>query len=128
MTSCDPQLDKFRYAKTSAPDKPIGEFPSDGGCYYAMHKRYGKPHYYISANPDHVAAARKQAAVARRRHDRENRKAEVALQKFKGELVDLLERHGATIHAEQLSGDDQGVEVGVYYSIGARCVSAESLP
>jgi hypothetical protein len=37
----------------------VGILSADGGGYYAMHSRKNGPHYWYSANPDHIRAARK---------------------------------------------------------------------
>jgi len=96
--------------------------PSDGRGFYAMRSRK-TPHFYYSANPVHIKERQKraEAELAKRKlveiADAKN------LELFREDLEELLKRYGASIDAEQLSGDDQGAEVGLSISVGNSCLS-----
>lgn len=98
-------------------NKDSGLLPNDGKGYYAMHSR-DVPHFYYSANPEHIRAAKESHEKARIKREREEQKTKEKLGEFEQKLADLLKEYGASIYAEQLSGDDQGVEIGICISIG----------
>jgi hypothetical protein len=61
----------------------VGVLPADGGGYYAMHSRKNGPHFWYSANPEHIRAARKQrkaseARAAKIATEREEKRAVLA--------------------------------------------------
>lgn len=101
-----------------------GLLPNDGEGYYAMHSRE-VPHFFYSANPKHIKAAKKAHEQARKEVEREEHKTKEKLAKFKQKLYDLLGEYGANIYAEQLSGDNQGVEVGAFISIKNQSLSVD---
>jgi hypothetical protein len=101
-----------------------GLLPNDGKGYYAMHSRE-VPHFYYSANPKHIQAAKKEHERARIKREREEQETKEKLAEFKQKLDNLLTEYGASIYAEQLSGDDQGVEVGMVISIKSQSLQVD---
>lgn len=96
--------------------KPCGTFPPGGGCRDFMSKN-PNPDYWVSANQLHIAKrnlASKRAAKRQAKRDAELTSKSAA---FHAELSALLEKYGAEIHPVQLSGDDQGVELGLEYHV-----------
>lgn len=111
VSGYDEKIKRWRYTNPSG--KTHGAFPADGGCRDFMSD------YYVSANPAHIRKAKANAARAARDLKRAESRMEKIHNQFKQELFSLLEKYSAEIGAEQLSGDDQGVEVGVYVSLNA---------
>lgn len=56
--------------KSKTNEKYSGILPADGKGYYAMHSKK-TPHFYYSANPEHIAATKK--AIQKERAKREKR-------------------------------------------------------
>lgn len=96
--------------------KPCGTFPPDGGGRDFMSKN-PNPDFWVSANPLHLA--KRDLASKRAARRRAKREAELSSKTaaFHAELNTLLLKYGAEISPVQLSGDDQGVELGLEYSI-----------
>jgi hypothetical protein len=94
------------------------KIPVDGKGYYAMSPNKNKPHFYYSANPEHILAAKDSATKAKAIRIKKDAVELARFNEFEGKLNALLKEYGAEIGAEQLSGDDQGVEVGWYISLG----------
>jgi hypothetical protein len=95
----------------------VGLLPNDGAGYMFMQKRDTPPSFYYSANLKHIKAAKKAQERIRKRVEKEERETKGRLAEFKQKLDNLLNEYDASIYAEQLSGDDQGVEVGMCISI-----------
>lgn len=115
---------RYRYARIVG-GSTCGSFPLDGGCRNFMSKN-PNPDFYMSANPKHIAAAKKQHERARVKAQRENEKTKAKLEKFKQELEKLKEKYGASIYAVQTNGDDHGVEIEIHLSIGNQCCYFDS--
>lgn len=94
-----------------------GLLPNDGAGYQWGSKIGTPPSFYYSANPKHIEEAKKAHERARIKREKEEQEAKERLAEFKQKLDDLLVEYGANIYAEQLSGDDQGVEIGLRLSI-----------
>ena len=108
---------RWTYTRDNGSSRVSGAFPLDGGCKFFMSKSK-TPDYWFSANPFHLKEADKQAkgrAIAR---DEENKRNKLALVEFNKEFEDLLNKHGVEISAEQISGDDQGVEFEILITKG----------
>lgn len=102
--------------------KIVGLIPSDGLGYYAMHKQTGTPHFYYSKNPAHIALVKKSMKDAdklKKLKEQENRKL---LKSLLLEIKELVAERGASIYACQTSGDDQGVQVGMFLSINGQVI------
>ena len=105
---------KYRLMRGS---KSVGLLPPDGLGYFAMHKREAVPHFYYSKNPAHIAQVKQDIANAeklKKTKEDQNRKL---LKELSSEIDALLSKYGASLYACQTSGDDQGVEVGMFLSI-----------
>lgn len=98
--------------------KAIGLIPSDGNGYYAMHSKDTGPHFYYSANPEHIAMAEKAITTARKAHEAKEKQTKKNLKELKVELKALLNKYNASIEVYQTSGDDQGVEFESCLTIG----------
>jgi hypothetical protein len=109
----------YRHCWLTASGKAI---PKDGKGFYAM-QALDTPHFYYSANPEHIEARNERANAERKKRiladEADNRNLEL----FREDLEELLHRYGASIDAEQLSGDDQGVEVGLSITVGGSSLS-----
>lgn len=92
----------------------------DGKGYYFMSKnrKRGIADFYLSANSVHVKAAKAQAVERKKARNQKEKLDNTRFNEFEQKLDSLLAEYGAEIGAEQLSGDDQGVEVGWYISMG----------
>ena len=99
-------------------DKAVGLIPTDGLGYYAMHKKTDGAHFYYSKNPEDIQRVKNNIKEAARKAKDEHQRAKMQLKILQGELIQLLSKYNATIEACQTAGDDQGVEVGVFLSIG----------
>ena len=91
--------------------------PPDGAGYYAMTSCKGGPHFYYSANPDHIREAEKQFEEARKEREAKKEYDQARLQEFKEKLDDLVKQFGVAIYPEQIAGDDCGVEIDLCISI-----------
>ena len=96
--------------------------PSDGRGFYAMHSRE-TPNFYYSANPEHIKERNKRVEESKKKRMLADEADKRNLELLREDLEELLRRYGASISAEQLSGDDQGVEVGLSISIGKNYIS-----
>lgn len=112
VTEWDERFKRWRYRKIGS-DRSHGAFPVDGGCRDFMSKSE-VPDYYMSANPAHIKAAKASARKISARKAEEQAANEARFKEFKKKLDALLKEYGASIYAEQTSGDDQGVEVAAY--------------
>lgn len=109
IASWDDRFDFWRDTKGGA-IRPNGE------GYYFMSKKE-KIDFLYSANPEHIELRNKAAAKAKQeRETKEKEKAE-KLAEFNSKLNNLLKEYGASIDPMQLSGDDQGVELGIEISL-----------
>jgi hypothetical protein len=111
---------KWRYGRSGA-CRDMGLIPADGKGYYAMHSR-ATPHFYFSANPKHVAAAKEAQQKAQKLRDDQEKKDKRNLKELQSKLDALLSEYGATISPVQLAGDDQGVELGIRIRINSQCL------
>ena len=94
-----------------------GLLPNDGAGYMFMRKRDTPPSFYYSANPKHIKAAKAAREKARKKVEKEERETKGRLEEFKQKLDNLLNEYDASIDAEQLTGDDRGVEFEIYIRI-----------
>lgn len=111
---------KFRLLNKEG--RAIGLLPADGFGFYAMHSKTNGPHFYYSANPEHIALAEKtidrrnMAAIVKAESERKK------LKELSDKIAKLLQEYGASIEAVQDSGDDCGVEMSVHLSVGSKSV------
>ena len=109
---------RWRYGHKKSPKKVVGTFAVDGTT---------RPNFYFSANPKHIQAAEKAAQKRKAIKEAKDVQDENTLLELQGKLKSLLEEYNADIHAYQIAGDDQGVELEVYLSLNScdRCVVIE---
>ncbi len=121
VTEWDERLQQWHY-KQKNNNRAHGAFPADGGCRDFMSKNK-EPDFYMSANPEHIKAARDRAKRVAEAAARKKAEDMAKFNEFKQKLDSLLEEYGASIYAEQTRGDDHGVEVAAYIEING--ISAE---
>lgn len=109
------QHGKYRLVSAST-GKHIGLIPADGLGYYAMHSR-DKPHFFYSANPEHVSKAQKAIKIAQKKQQEKEQADKAKLRELQGKINALLKEYGASLDVS-LEGDTQGVEAELYLSIG----------
>lgn len=114
---------KYRYNRIGE-DRNIGLLPLDGCGYYAMQSR-DKPHFYFSANPEHVQATQSKMIEAESKAKEKLQSDKVKLDELQKKIKGLLKEYNASLDAVQTSGDDQGVEIELQLSIGSRSIVIE---
>lgn len=106
---------KYRLVSVST-GKHIGLIPTDGVGYYAMHSR-DTPHFFYSANPEHIEKARQAIKVADKKAQDKVQADKAKLQELQKKINALLDEYGASLDVS-LEGDTHGVEAELYLSIG----------
>ena len=96
--------------------KHIGLIPSDGIGYYTTHSR-DKPHFFYSANPDHVSKAQKAIETAQKKQQEKEQSDKANIRELQGKINALLQEHGASLDVD-LEGDTHGVRAELFLSIG----------
>lgn len=114
-----PLHNKYRLIRDG---KQLGLIPADGKGYYAMHNKDTGPHFYYSANPEHIAMV--EDALSKAKKAREEKEKE-SLKELKKEFNALLKKYNACIEVYQTSGDDQGVEFESVLTIGNKSINIE---
>lgn len=98
--------------------KPVGLIPVDGNGYYAMHSKDSGPHFYYSANPEHVAMVEKAITEASKTREDKEKQTKDKLKELKKEINTLLSKYNASLDACQTGGDSHGVEIELFLNIG----------
>ena len=106
---------KYRLVSTRT-GKHMGLIPTDGAGYYAMYSR-DRPHFFYSANPEHISKAQKAIEVAQKKQQEKEQTGKAKLRELQGKINALLQEYGATLDVS-LEGDTHGVEAELYLSIG----------
>lgn len=110
---------KYRLIAAST-GKHIGLIPPDGLGYYAMYSR-DKPHFFYSANPEHVSKVQKVIEVAQKKAQDKAQADKDKLKELQKKINALLAEYGASLDVS-LEGDTHGVEAELFLSIGQYAV------
>jgi hypothetical protein len=113
----DEKFQRWKYANPLTPTKLIATFPFHGGCKNFMSKN-DKPDFYFSANPTHIKRAKSAMKKLVAQSIRDEKLKQTKFDEFQKELKNLLTKYNAEIYPIQTNGDDQGVEIEVFTSIG----------
>ncbi len=113
---------RWRYGTMNSRTKKMqvaGTCSMEGTSCLAMHTEVSA---YYSNDPKHLKEGERldklakekaeKAKALKDKHDKSN------LKKMNDEIQGVLAKYGGCIGAEQLSGDDHGVEIAVVYSVG----------
>lgn len=114
------QHDKYRY-ESIITGKDVGLIPTDGIGYYAMQAK-DKPHFFFSANPDHIAKAYRTIEEQTKKQKEKEQADKAALKELYAKIDMLLSDYNAHIGVS-LEGDTHGVVAELYLSIGQQVVA-----
>lgn len=117
---------KWRIVKPET-GKDIGLLPTDGKGYHTMHSK-DNPHFYYSANPEHIQAAKKFAERKRLQAEVDKREEMDRLKECHSKINDVLREYGATLIPEQTGGDDCGVTFALVLAARKCCMEFDALP
>ena len=110
-----PHHGKYRLVSTTT-GKRAGLIPTDGLGHYAMQPR-DKPHFFYSANPEHISKVQKAIEAAQKKQQEKEQAEKAKLKELQGKMNALLKEYGASLDVS-LEGDTHGVESELYLSIG----------
>ena len=111
---------KYRY-KSVITGRDVGLIPTDGIGHYAMHAR-DKPHFFFSANPEHIAKAYRTIEEQTKRKKEKEQADKAALKELYAKIDMLLSDYNAHIGVS-LEGNTHGVVAELYLSIGQQAVA-----
>lgn len=106
---------KYRYQSLST-DRHIGLIPPNGLGYCAMHSR-DKPHFFYSANPEHVEKAQKAIETVQKKQQEKEQEDKAKLKELQSKINALLKEYEASLDVS-LEGDTHWVRSELYLSIG----------